>query len=213
MIRVAIIEDISDIREGLKLILNNTEGFECVASYTNAEDAVLNLPAINADVALMDIHLPGMTGIECIAQINDKCSNTQFMIFSVYDDEEYIFDALKAGASGYLLKKTAPGKIIEAITELQNGGSPMSASIARKVIAAFKSPAKKESSEDALTTRELELITLLSKGLLYKEIADKLSITTGTVKQHIHNIYDKLHVQNKTEAINKVFNKESKLPA
>lgn len=211
MIRVAVVEDISEIRQGLELILNNTDGFTCVATYTNAEDAVLGLPALNADVAIMDIHLPGMTGIECIAQIKDKCAGTQFMMFSVYDDDDNIFDALKAGASGYLLKKTPPGKIIDAIIELQNGGSPMSAHIARKVVAAFRQPEKNKATVETLSPREMEVLELLAKGLLYKEIGVKLSIAIGTVKQHIHKIYEKLHVQNKTEAINKYFKNTAKM--
>ena len=211
MIRVAVVEDISEIRQGLELILNNTDGFTCVATYTNAEDAVLGLPALNADVAIMDIHLPGMTGIECIAQIKDKCAGTQFMMFSVYDDDDNIFDALKAGASGYLLKKTPPGKIIDAIIELQNGGSPMSAHIARKVVAAFRQPEKNKTTVETLSPREMEVLELLAKGLLYKEIGVKLSIAIGTVKQHIHKIYEKLHVQNKTEAINKYFKNTAKM--
>ncbi|MEP7263499.1 MAG: response regulator transcription factor [Bacteroidota bacterium] len=211
MIRVAIVEDISDIRQGLELILNTTDGFTCVSTFSNAEDAVLNLPALNVDVVVMDIHLPGMTGIECITRIKDKCAGTQFMMFSVYDDDDNIFDALKAGAAGYLLKKTSPGKIIDAIVELQNGGSPMSAHIARKVVSAFRQPEKNKTTEDALSSREMEVLQLLAKGLLYKEIAVKLSIATGTVKQHIHNIYEKLHVQNKTEAINKIFKNTAKI--
>lgn len=211
MIRVAVVEDISEIRQGLELILNNTDGFTCAATYTNAEEAVLGLPALNADVAVMDIHLPGITGIECIAKVKSKCPNTQFMMFSVYDDDNNIFDALKAGASGYLLKKTPPGKIIDAITELQNGGSPMSAHIARKVVTAFRQPEKNKSTEEALSPREMEVLELLAKGLLYKEIAVKLTIAIGTVKQHIHKIYEKLHVQNKTEAINKIFKSTAKM--
>lgn len=211
MIRVAVVEDISEIRQGLELILNNTDGFTCVGTYTNAEDAVIGLPALNADVAVMDIHLPGMTGIECIAKVKSKCPDTQFMMFSVYDDDDNIFNALKAGASGYLLKKTPPGKIIDAIIELQNGGSPMSAHIARKVVAAFRQPEKNKVTEEALSNREMEVLELLSKGLLYKEIAVKLSIAIGTVKQHMHKIYEKLHVQNKTEAINKIFKNTAKI--
>jgi DNA-binding NarL/FixJ family response regulator len=152
----------------------------------------------------MDIQLPGMSGIECIRQIKSINPKIQFMMMTVYEDTENIFKSLEAGASGYLLKNTSPKKILEAITELQEGASPMSGEIARKVVASFQKNLPDSSEKEKLTAREYEILELLSKGFLYKEIADQLSISVGTVKQHIHNTYEKLQVNNRTEAINKV---------
>jgi DNA-binding NarL/FixJ family response regulator len=155
----------------------------------------------------MDINLPGMNGIECIREIKTKVPRTQFMMFTVYENDEKVFEALKAGASGYLLKNTGLVQLIEALQELHNGGSPMSANIARKLVTVFREKENGEIPVEALSKRETEILQLLSKGLLYKEIADQLSISVSTVRQHIHKIYEKLHVQNRTEAINKAFGK------
>ena len=155
----------------------------------------------------MDINLPGMNGIECIRQVKDKSPDSQFMMFTVYENDEKVFEALKAGASGYLLKNTGLLQIVESLKELHHGGSPMSANIARKLVNLFRHSPKESVTVDVLSNRENEILQLLAKGLLYKEIADQLQISTGTVRQHIHNIYEKLHVQNRTEAINKAFGK------
>jgi DNA-binding NarL/FixJ family response regulator len=155
----------------------------------------------------MDINLPGMTGIECIRRIRSSTPGMLFMMFTVYEDNDQVFEALKAGASGYLLKKTAPAQIIDAIRELYHGGSPMSAQIARKLVAHFQEDSRPRNDDDALSPREREVLENLAKGMLYKEIADRLDISFHTVRQHIRNIYEKLHVQNKTEAINKVYGK------
>jgi len=171
-----------------------------LSSSSNAEEATPAIVAAQPDVVIMDINMPGMNGIDCIKKIGGDCPNTQFMIFTIYENDEKIFDALAAGASGYLLKKTAPEKIIDAIKDLYNGGSPMSGMIARRVLGHFKQ--EKPAGLEILTNKENEILNLLAKGFLYKEIAAKLLITTGTVTQHIHKIYDKLHVSNKTEAIN-----------
>ena len=173
-----------------------------LSSSPTAEEAMPLIIEAQPDIVIMDINMPGINGIDCISNIKKDCPNTQFMIFTIYENDEKIFDALAAGANGYLLKKTPPEKIIEAIKELYNGGSPMSMPIARKVINHFK--AAKAPGHENLTNKENEILILLSKGFLYKEIAAKLSISVGTVTQHIHNIYDKLHVSNKTEAINKL---------
>jgi DNA-binding NarL/FixJ family response regulator len=156
----------------------------------------------------MDISLPGMNGIECIRQVKDKTPSTQFMMFTVYENDEKVFEALKAGASGYLLKNTGLVQLVESLKELHDGGSPMSANIARKLVTLFRDGQKETANLDVLSKRENEILQLLAKGLLYKEIADQLSISTHTVRQHIHKIYDKLHVQNRTEAINKAFGKK-----
>lgn len=173
-----------------------------LSASANAQEAMPLIIEKQPDVVIMDINMPGMSGIDCIRTIKSDCPATQFMIFTIYENDEKIFDALAAGASGYLLKKTPSEKIIEAIKELHQGGSPMSTPIARKVINHFKET--KSPGHESLTNKENEILTLLSKGFLYKEIAAKLSISVGTVTQHIHNIYEKLHVSNKTEAINKL---------
>jgi len=204
MITVAIVEDIKDIREGLKLLINNSDGFTCQEVYMNAEDAIQNLPGSQPDVVLMDIHLPGINGIDAVRSLKGNCPSTQFIMSTVYEDDDNIFESLKAGASGYLLKKTAPSRILDAIMEVYNGGSPMSTQIARKVIASFQ---KKDSIDevDILTPKEKEILKALAKGLRYKEIADEMNISIETVRSHARKIYEKLHVQSRTEALNKVF--------
>lgn len=209
-INVAIVEDTEDIREMLALILSTAEDIVCQYTFSNAETALAVLPSQQPDVVLMDINLPGMNGIECVKLLSESCPNTQFLMCTVYEDDEHIYDALKAGATGYIVKKTPADKLLNAIRELYSGGSPMSASIARRVLASFKTTREQRmnTSSLVLTDRERETLTLLSQGLFYKEIAERLSISLDTVKKHCNNIYTKLHVSSKTEAINKVFNKE-----
>lgn len=206
-IKIAIVEDLKEIREGMVSLLTLDDRFEVVASFSNAETASAELPAWCPDVVIMDINLPGMNGIHCIRKVKPECPSTQFMMFTIYEDDEKVFEALAAGASGYLLKKTSISKIGDSLVELYEGGSPMSTQIARKVINRLRSH---ESTNEltVLTGRENEVLQLLAKGLLYKEIAGQLSISPYTVRQHIHNIYDKLHVQNRTEAINKALGKK-----
>ncbi len=204
-ITVAIVEDQQEIRESFSILINGSGGYRCVQSYSNAEDAIKDIPLLNPDVALIDINLPGATGIECVKVLKPLCPNTQFLICTVFEDAENIFNALKAGANGYLLKNTPPSKLLEAIKEINQGGSPMSSQIARKVIGAFQqSRPNQPEMPESLTMREKELLTLLSKGFRYKEIAEKLFISHETVKTHIRNIYEKLQVQSKVEALNKV---------
>jgi len=202
-ISIAIVEDLEEVRDGIAKLIDLDPGFVVTDAFANAEEAILQLPNNPPDIVIMDINLPGMNGIECIRRIKDKCIGTQFMMFTVYENDEKVFEALKAGATGYLLKKTSPSAIVEALKDLHAGGSPMSSNIARKLVAAYQ---QQESSSPllVLSSRENEILALLAQGLLYKEIADKLNIVTGTVRQHIHKIYEKLHVQNRTEAINKV---------
>ena len=207
VISVAIVEDLDEVREGLVKFINNDPDFQVLAAFSNAEEAVISLCDSQPDIVIMDINLPGMSGIECIKSIKDRCPKSQFLMFTVYENDEKVFEALKAGASGYLLKKTAPSKIIDCLKELFNGGSPMSSNIARKLVTNFQSRESPSLASLLLSPRENEILELLSKGLLYKEIGDKLSIATGTVRQHIHKIYEKLHVQNRTEAINKLMGK------
>jgi DNA-binding NarL/FixJ family response regulator len=205
MITVSIAEDLPEIRNSIERLIKEQPDMLLMSASANARDAMPIIIDKQPDVVIMDINMPGMSGIDCIRTIKSDCPATQFMIFTIYENDEKIFDALAAGASGYLLKKTSPEKIIEAIKELHQGGSPMSTPIARKVINHFKET--KSPGHESLTNKENEILTLLSKGFLYKEIAAKLSISVGTVTQHIHNIYEKLHVSNRTEAINKVYGK------
>ena len=204
-IKVSIVEDNDDIREALRVLINGSMGFECIHVYPDAETAIEDMPAREIDVVLMDINLPGMNGIECMRSVKDKMPQTQFMMCTVYDDDEDIFSALESGATGYLLKRTSPAQILEAIRDLYNGGSPMSSEIARRVVASVQRRKKLSEPVETLTNRENEILEYLAKGFLYKEIAEKLFISYETVKRHIHNIYDKLHVQTRTEALNKAF--------
>lgn len=205
-IRVAIVEDTEDIRTGLELLIDSSEGFECRHVYAAAEEALEALPSVKPDVVLMDIHLPGISGIECVRILKPKCPDTQFMMNTVYEQEEHIFESLKAGATGYILKKTPPVQLLEAITDIYNGGSPMSGQIARKVIGSFQpKSAPAVSPTEQLSAREKEILDALSKGLRYKEIADQHFISVDTVRTHIRKIYEKLQVHSRTEALNKVF--------
>ena len=206
-ISIAIVEDLDVVRNGLKDFISLSTDFLVVGSFKTGEEALQKLPQINPDIVIMDINLPGMNGIECIRQVKDMSPSTQFMMFTVYENDDKVFEALKAGASGYLLKNTGLLQIAESVKELHEGGSPMSANIARKVVNLFRDTDKKTPFLDLLSNREKEILQLLAKGLLYKEIAEQLNITTGTVRIHIHKIYEKLHVQNRTEAINKAFGK------
>ena len=206
-ITLAIVEDLDEVRDGLKNFISLSQDFKVVDTFKTAEEAAYDLPKLKPDIVIMDINLPGMNGIECIRQVKDKTPGTQFMMFTVYENDEKVFEALKAGASGYLLKNTGLVQLIESLKELYNGGSPMSANIARKLVTLFRKEQKETTNLEVLSSRENEILQFLSKGLLYKEIAEQLSISVSTVRQHIHHIYEKLHVQNRTEAINKAFGK------
>ncbi|HET9434988.1 MAG TPA: response regulator transcription factor [Chitinophagaceae bacterium] len=206
-ISIAIVEDLDVVRNGLKDFISLSTDFLVIGAFKTGEEALQKLPEIRPDIVIMDINLPGMNGIECIRQVKDKSPGTQFMMFTVYENDDKVFEALKAGASGYLLKNTGLLQIAESVKELHEGGSPMSANIARKMVNLFRDTDKKTPFLDILSNREKEILQLLAKGLLYKEIAEQLNITTGTVRIHIHKIYEKLHVQNRTEAINKAFGK------
>ena len=206
MITICIIEDLIEIQMGLKSIIENDLRFKLLKCFENAEDAIDQLPLLNPDIVLTDINLPGKTGIDCIIEVKNEIPDTQFIMFTIYEDNDQVFDALKAGASGYILKNTTPEKIIHSLLELYDGGSPMSPKIARKVLSSFNVTSNNNVS-NLISKREQEVLELLSKGYLYKEIADKLYITLSTVKRHLNHIYQKLQVQNKTEAINKMYGK------
>lgn len=206
-ITLAIVEDLDEVRDGLKNFISLSTDFNILDTFKTAEEAVHSLPQLQPDIVIMDISLPGMNGIECIRLVKPKSPKTQFMMFTVYENDEKVFEALKAGASGYLLKNTGLVQLIESLKELYNGGSPMSANIARKLVNVFRDTEKGNQPVESLSQRENEILQLLSKGLLYKEIAEQLRISVSTVRQHIHHVYEKLHVQNRTEAINKAFGK------
>lgn len=203
-ITVGIIEDEKDIRESLKQLIDGSEGFSCGHVYANAEDAIREIGNLKLDVVLTDINLPGKSGIECIHELKPQCPGTNFLICTSFDDSENVFKALKAGATGYLTKTIQPSKLLDAIEEVHNGGSPMNSHIARQVVMSFNET--NNSPELAkLSQREMTILELLSKGLRYKEIADKLYLSTETVRTHIRNIYGKLQVNSRTDALNKVF--------
>ena len=206
-IKICIIEDILDIQQGLRAVIDNDERFKILQCFDNAEDALANLGELQPNVVIADINLPKKSGIECVIEMKATMPEIQFMMFTIYEDNDQVFEALKAGASGYILKNTPPEKIKEAIIELHEGGSPMSPKIARKVLLSFSS-APKNPVFELITKREREVLELLSKGFLYKEIADKLDIALSTVKRHLNHIYEKLQVQNKTEAVNKMYGRE-----
>lgn len=205
-IRVSIVEDLAEVREGLTELVQSDKELLMTGSFEDAESAMQKLPGLQADIVIMDINLPGMSGIDCIKSIKEKCPGTQFMMFTVYENNEKVLQALQAGATGYLLKRTEPKRILESIKELNQGGSPMSSNIARKLVNIFLNEKVREKKE-ILSARENEVLQLLADGLLYKEIADRLHISHGTVRQHIHNMYEKLHVHNRTEAVNKYFDR------
>lgn len=208
LIRVALVEDDVQVRAGLQLLIDHSSTCVCAGAFGSAEEALARLPFLQADVVLMDIQLPGMTGIDCIRELKRLKPKLQIMMLSVFEDHDRIFQSLAAGASGYLLKQTPPEKLLEAIAELHLGGSPMSMQIARRVVEVFQQTAPAEESTSVLSPREREIIALLAKGFLYKEIASQLTLSVETVRTHIHNIYEKLHVRTRTEAVMKVFGRK-----
>lgn len=206
MISWIIIEDIEDYRNALVSVLGYNENYVNVGAFKCAEDVLGKISALLPDVALVDINLPGMNGIELVKYIKSKSPNTQCIMCTSVMDSKIVMQAIIAGAFGYILKSSSPNKIIEAISEVVNGGSPMSAEIARMVLFQMQAQATEVTNLEVnyhLTLREKEVLDLLSKGLFYKEIAVKLNIGIDTVKKHCYNIYEKLHVSNRTEALNK----------
>jgi DNA-binding NarL/FixJ family response regulator len=189
----------------LAAIVNMGSDFRVLHSFETAEEALPAILSDPPDIVIMDIHLPGcMNGIECIKKIKEKKQDIQFMMFTIYENSDTVFQALEAGAAGYLLKNTPPSKILESLKELYEGGSPMNAEIAKKLVLRFQKVAG-HMSEFHLTEKERQILNLVSKGYLNKEIAHELNNSINTIKQHIRHIYEKLHVQNKAEAINKIF--------
>ncbi|MBK1834598.1 response regulator [Roseibacillus ishigakijimensis] len=197
---VSLVEDDDLLRETLCDLLSEEASFEVHSVFSNAEDALAKLPDDPPRLVLMDIQLPGASGIECAARLKEQCPDLQILMLTVYDNNDRIFEALSAGANGYLLKRDVSEKLIDALSDLRDGGSPMSSAIARKVVQSFRRPTEKN-PDLKLTPREQEILDLLVKGSLYKEIAWELAIGVETVRTHLHNIYGKLHVRTRTEAV------------
>ncbi len=204
-INIAIVEDDEDIRNSLVEIISAQSDFNCIAAFPNAEEFTDSFKHLKLDVVLMDINLPGMNGIEAVALLKKQKPQVQFLMCTSYEEPQKTFDSLCAGATGYLLKNSASEKIFEAIKEIHAGGSPMSPQIARLVVDSFNQKKKQNDLLASLTQREQEILTFLSKGFQYKEIADKLFLSVETIRTYVRNIYDKLQVHSRTEAVNKVF--------
>lgn len=201
-IRIGIVEDNRGLREGLLEMIGSATGMQCVCHYSNAEDAIRGLVKHAPDVVLMDIHLPYRSGIECTRRLKDQCPRLQVLILTVYEDSESIFDALKAGASGYLLKRSSPAEILAAIADVSVGGAPMSSQIARQVISSFQTPEPTlEPVGEPLSEREAEVLSYITKGYAGKEIAEKMHVSINTVKTHLQHIYQKLHVRSRSEIL------------
>jgi len=207
-IRIALVEDDERLRGLLIAHLEAAEGIRCIAAYGDAESAVMDVPEKTPDMVLMDINLPGMSGIDAIRILKPTLPATDFVILTVFEDNKRIFEALEVGAVGYLLKSTSPKDLIEALHEVRRGGSPTSAPIARKIVQSFQRNPVPTSIHEALTEREDEVLTQLARGFTYKEISQNLFISRDTVHSHIRNIYRKLHVRSRTEAVVKFLNKQ-----
>jgi DNA-binding NarL/FixJ family response regulator len=193
------------MRETFAALLNRAPTLRCVSTYATGEEGVLDMPAVKPDVALVDIHLPGMDGIECVTQLKKVLQRLQILMLTRYEQSDLIFNSIRAGASGYLLKSAPPAELILAVELVHAGGAPMSMQIARKVARHFRRIVKPTSDVEKLTAREQELVEMLAKGYSYKELSDKLGITINTVRTHLQHIYEKLHVQSRTQAVLKVF--------
>jgi DNA-binding NarL/FixJ family response regulator len=200
-IRVGIVEDDSSVRESLAALIDQTPGFVCAAACGSAEEAFKRMPESAPDVVLMDIHLPGVSGIECVVRLRRLLPRTQVIMLTVEEDTEQVFESLKAGATGYLVKNVTAEDILEAVQDVYSGGAPMSSHIARRVVSAFRQRPSTGTDDADLTPREETILRSLAKGNRSKEIADQLAISTGTVNTHIRHIYEKLHVRSRAEAV------------
>lgn len=199
--KVAIVEDDARVREELARLINRAPGFGCLGSYPDGETALAEIPRQKPDVVLMDINLPGMSGIECVRRLKAAYPSVQIVMLTVYDEVGQLFKSLMAGACGYLLKRTPADKLLEAIKEARMGGAPMTRKIARKVVQYFHQLGVTSPEMSTLSKREQETLALLAEGFRYKEIADKLGISFNTVREYVHSIYQKLHVTSRTEAV------------
>ena len=202
-ISVSIVEDDAQVRASLAKLIDSSPGFRCVSQHSSAENALQEIPRINSQVVLMDINLPGINGVECVRRLKPQMPGTQVIMLTVYQNTEHIFNALAAGATGYMLKQTPPAELLTAIKEVQGGGSPMSGHIARKIVQSFQRSLPVSAEAQSLSPREAEVLDLLAKGFLYKEIAESMKVTYATVHTHIRHVYEKLHVRSRTEAVAK----------
>ena len=203
-IAVSIVEDNSQIRSSLAKLIDSSPGYRCVSKHGSAEEALEEIPELRPQVVLMDINLPGLNGVECTRQLKPQLPGTQIIMLTVYQNTEHIFNALAAGATGYMLKQTPPTELLAAIKDVHAGGSPMSSHIARKLVQSFQPlPTTKDEETASLSPRESEVLVLLAKGFLYKEIAEQMKVSYATVHTHIRHIYEKLHVRSRTEAVAK----------
>jgi DNA-binding NarL/FixJ family response regulator len=198
---VAIVEDNRDFRATLASYVDQAPGYRCIFTCGSAEEALQKIPRLLPDVVLMDIHLPSMDGLNCTRRLKESCPSVQILILTVYEDNERIFGALKAGAGGYLLKRADPADILSAISDVKEGGAPMSSQIARRVVQSFRDTAPEPLKSEKLSNREEEILQHLSKGYATKEIAERLSVSSNTVRTHLQHIYEKLHVRSRTEAV------------
>jgi DNA-binding NarL/FixJ family response regulator len=203
MISISIVDDEKELCQSIVTFVNGAAGFKCVSIYNSGEAALEHLPADQPNVVLMDINLGGMTGIECVKRLKTKAPLMQILMLTVYEDTEQIFKALAAGASGYLLKRSNPSKLLQAIREVHEGGSPMSSPIARKVVASFQHTKETGGKQTHLSPREEMVLDCLAKGFTYKQIADQLDISIDTIRSYLRRVYEKLHVQSRTEAVAK----------
>lgn len=201
LIKVSFVEDNRGTREQLMALLKRSPKLKCLHGYATAEIALAEIAQDPPDVVLVDINLPGMNGIQCVAKMKALLPKTQLLMLTTYEESDLIFDSLRAGASGYLLKNMSPEELIEAVEQVHAGGSPMSMHIARKVVGHFQQIKKPSSDMDKLSKREQEVLALLAQGFLYKEIADQLQLSMSTVRAHLHTVYEKLHVQSRTQAV------------
>jgi len=200
-ITVCVVEDDPELRESISSFIEGSPGFTCLGAFRTGEEALKAIPALAPAVVLMDINLPGISGIQCVKRLKEKMPNLQTLMLTVYENSDRIFEALTAGACGYLLKSTPPEKLLEAIQDMQNGGSPMSSHIARKVVLAFHPTTRTSPVIQQLAPREQEVLDLLSKGCPYKQIAAEMGVGIGTVQTYIRRIYEKLHVNCRTDAV------------
>jgi DNA-binding NarL/FixJ family response regulator len=200
-IKVAIVDDDEGIRGSLAALIRRGTAFRLTGEYPDAESALREIPSHPPDVVLMDINLPGIKGVECVRQLKAQLPGVQFLMLTVYEDSDSLFNSLKAGASGYLLKRTASSRLLEAIRDVHSGGAPMTPQLARRVVQFFSAPAKKVSPVAALTPGEREFLEQLANGYAYKEIADRMNISIDTVRSYVRTVYEKLHVHSRTEAV------------
>jgi DNA-binding NarL/FixJ family response regulator len=212
IITVSIVEDDASVRKILASWLRHAKNFGCTSEFARAENALKQLPADKPDVVLMDINLDGMTGIDCVGRLKPLMPTTQFLMLTVYEDSEHIFEALAAGASGYLLKRTPREELLAAVKQIHEGGAPMTSYIARKVVQAFHRLRSDKPGLTDLSPRECEVLDLLARGFAYKEIADALGISMSTVNTHIHRTYEKLHVRSRGEAVARFTQFPSRFP-